>query len=146
MKRKSWILCVLLVMGICILPGCQSKWDDLPEKPMIFVASELSFGDEGAGYRTIEYQGKVYVTYGKVKSKDLSRDFTYAFGDCLGYVGGDQLDRIYALANESTDEWLIEYYIDGFMEGPVVLREISTKGSKRLPEGVVESFDYDYWK
>lgn len=142
MKTRYLFLSLTLIVGIFTLTGCQNKLDDLPDNPVVFKTGELN---EDSGYRTIEHNGKVYIMYGNIKSKGLFRDVSYAYGDCLGYVEDDKSDRIYALDNHSTDEWLIEYNVDGMMEQPVVLREISSKGSNSIPDNV-ESLDYEYWK
>ena len=132
-------------MGIFILTGCEGKVYDLPDNPIVFESGELNT-DRNDEYITIEHNGKVYIMYGEIKSKGLFSDLSYAFGECLGYVGVDESDRIYALAGESTDEWLIEYYYSGLMDPPpVVLREISAKGSDNIPD-CVEPFGYNYWK
>lgn len=83
--------------------------------------------------------------YGCIKSKGFSGDLSYAYGKCLGYVDDNEFDRIYELKNESTDKWLIEYYTNGIMEEPIVLREISTKTNNNILSSV-QSFDYEYWK
>lgn len=130
----KWIIVLLCLIGCTHL-------DDLSDKAIVFHSGEIMLSDEG--YGTIEYNDKVYVMFGNIKAKGLLNDISYAYGDCLGYVDNDKSDRIYALADESIDEWLIEYNTDGFMEQPIVLREISTKG-KEVPD-YVESFGYSYW-
>jgi hypothetical protein len=51
-------------------------------------------------------------------------------------VWDDSNDRIYELSGESTDEWLIKYYVNGEMEIPTILREITIKDEKYIPESV----------
>lgn len=136
---------MMLLTAIFILTGCQSKLKDLPKEPIVFKSGELNPEDEDTGYATVEYGDKIYIIFGGIRAIGLLRDISYAYGDCLGYVEDDEADRIYSLVNESTDEWLIEYYVDGIMEQPIVLREISAKGNDKIP-GSVKSFDYDYWK
>ena len=145
MKKRFMPLCFVLVVSFLFLTGCQNKLKELPEDPVIFETGELNIQDEDTGYRTIEYNDKVYIIYGGIKAKGLLRNISYAYGECLGYVEDDQSDRIYALAGESTDEWLIENHIEGFMENPAILREITTKDNEEIPESV-KSFEYDYWK
>ena len=145
MKKRFMTLCLVFIVGVLFLTGCQKKFEELPDAPIIFKSGELNSGDEDTGYKTIEYDGKVYIMYGGIKAKGLLRNISYAYGECLGYVEDDESDRIYALADESTDEWLIEYNIDGFMENPVILREITAKDNSEIPASV-ESFGYDYWE
>lgn len=145
MKKRFMALSLVLIVGVLFLTGCQNKLKELPDNPIIFKTGELNVQDEDTGYKTIEYDDKIYIMYGSIKAKGLLRNISYAYGACLGYVEDDESDRIYALDDESTDEWLIEYNIDGFMENPVILREITTKDNKEIPASV-ESFEYDYWE
>lgn len=138
-------LSLVIIVAFLFLTGCHNKSKELPDNPIIFQTGELNSGDEDTGYRTIEYDDKVYIIYGGIKAKGLLRNISYAYGECLGHVEDDESDRIYALADESTDEWLIEYNIDGFMENPAILREITTKDNNEIPTSV-ESFEYDYWE
>ncbi len=117
----------------------------MPDKPIVFKPGELNIDNEDTGYKTIEYNDKAYIMYGRIKSNGIFRDVSYAYGDCLGYIEDDKSNRVYVLANQPIDEWLIEYYVDGIMEQPVVLREISAKGNNSIPDSI-ESFDYEYWK
>lgn len=147
-KTTLFLLGVCLVI-VCIIGGIvvginkNNKLKALPDNPILFKSGELEVDDEDTGYRTVEYEGKKFIMYGKIKPKGLLGNINYAYGKCLGYVDDDKLDRIYALNGESTDEWLIEYYMTGIMEEPVILREITTKNKKEIPSNV-ESFDYDF--
>jgi hypothetical protein len=42
------------------------------------------------------------------------------------------------LNGESADEWLIKYYVNGEMEMPMILREISISNESYIPESVEE--------
>ena len=149
-KTTLFLLGVCLVI-VCIIGGIvvgiskNNKLKALPDNPILFKSGELEVDDEDTGYRIVEYEGKRFIMYGKIKPKGLLGNINYAYGKCLGYVDDDKSDRIYALNGESTDEWLIEYYMTGIMEEPVILREITTKNKKEIPSNV-ESFDYDFWK
>jgi len=149
-KTTLFLLGVCLVI-VCIIGGIvvginkNNKLKALPDNPILFKSGELEVDDEDTGYRTVEYQGKRFIMYGKIKPNGLLGNNNYAYGNCLGYVDDDKSDRIYALNDESTDEWLIEYYVTGIMEEPVILREITTKNIKEIPSNV-ESLDYDYWE
>lgn len=145
MKKRFTSLSLVLIVGFLFLTGCQNKLKELPDDPIIFETGELNIQDEDTGYRTIEYNDKIYIIYGGIKAKGLLRNISYAYGECLGYVEDDKSDRIYALADEPTEEWLIEYHVEAFMENPVVLREITTKDNEEIPASVT-SFEYDFWK
>ena len=64
------------------------------------------------------------------------RDLSYAYGDCLGYVKGDENERVYAL--KDAEGWIITFYEGGMMEQPMVWREIGDTGD--VPESV-EAFE-----
>lgn len=145
MKKRFKALCLVFIVGFLFLTGCQNKLKELPDDPIIFKTDVLNPQNEDTGYATIEYNDKVYIIYGVIKPKGLFGNISYAYGKCLGYVEDDQSHRIYALADESTDEWLIEDLVDAFMENPVILREITAKDNIEIPASV-EPLEYDYWK
>ena len=143
MKRNvCGALTLCLLLGL--LAGCGAKRQGLPAEPVIFQKGEFCPAGEESGYVTVEHDGKTFILYGSIRPKGALRDLSYAFGDCLGYVEGDENDRIFALKGSSAEEWLIESYQGGIMDQPMVLREIGTRGSGPLPDSV-ESFGYEYW-
>lgn len=113
MKKKIKI--TLIILAICLLIvgiiggivvgiNKNNKLKALPDNPIIYKSGELEVDDEDTGYKTVEYEGKRFIMYGKIKPKGLLGDINYAYGNCLGYVDDDNSDRIYALNGESTDE------------------------------------------
>ena len=130
--KKIWLFLSLLVCGT-LVAGCGNNKQALPENPIIFNETEIDW------HWTIENDWKYYFAYSTIKPKWVIWDFNYAFWDCLWYVWDDSNDRIYELSGESTDEWLIKYYINGEMEIPTILREISIKDKKYIPESVDEA-------
>ena len=128
--KKIWILSLL---WICLLfTGCFNNRQALPENPIIFNETEIDWN------WAIENDWKYYFAYITIKPKWVIWDFNYAFWDCLWYVGDDKNDRIYELNGESADEWLIKYYVNGEMEMPMILREISISNKNYIPENVEE--------
>jgi len=135
--KKIWILSLL---WICLLfTGCFNNKQALPENPIIFNETEIDWN------WAIENDWKYYLAYSTIKPKWVIWDFNYAFWDCLWYVGDDKNDRIYELNGESADEWLIKYYVNGEMEMPMVLREISISNESYIPESVEEPEEDRYW-
>ena len=126
MKVRFMLLSMILLYGTFGMAGCHMDLHSLPDDPIVYQTGEL-YTDTGMAYVTVEYEDKVYIIYGGIKAKGFSRDTSYAMGECLGYIEGDRSDRIYSLINESTDEWLIEYfqgyYIEDLVRSPRVLRE-----------------------
>lgn|GEM_PF-5221155 len=140
--RKT--ICIALALCALLLTACASRLPPLPDDPVIYRQGEITTTDEDTGCVTAEYGGKVFATYGVLRGRGIFRDISYAFGDCLGHVEGDENQRIYALAGQSPEEWLIEFYEGGMMEAPMVLRELGTLGGP-VPE-CVESLQYEIWK
>ena len=128
--KKIWFLSLL---WICLLfTGCFNNRQDLPKNPIVFNETEIDWN------WAIENDWKYYLAYSTIKPKWVISDFNYAFWDCLWYVGDDKNDRIYELNGESSDEWLINYYVNGEMEIPTILRWISTSNESYIPESVEE--------
>ncbi len=127
--KKIWLLTTLLVAGL-LLTGCFNNRQDLPKNPIIFEKAGIDWN------MAIENEWKYYLTYSTIKPKWVIWDFNYAFWNCLWYVWEDKNDRIYELSWESRDEWLIEYYVNGEMEIPTILKEISISGY--IPESIEE--------
>ena len=126
--KKILIFSLLFIW--LFLVGCWRQ--DLPENPIIFNEAKIDWNV------AIENDWKFYLTYSTIKPKWLIWDFNYAFWNCLWYVKDDKNYRIYELSWESRDEWLIEYYLNGEMEMPTVLREISITNNSNIPESVEE--------
>ena len=141
MKKRA---CAALALCTLLLIGCGSKLPPLPDDPVIFQRGEINPEGEDTGYVTVEHDGKVFVPYGILRGRGLFRDVSYAFGDCLGCMGDGSYAKIYALAGQSPEEWLIDFYEGGEMEQPMVYRELGTLGGP-VPE-CVESLEYEIWK
>ena len=127
--KKIWLFLSLLICGT-LVAGCGNNKQALPENPIIFNETEIDW------HWAIENDWKYYFAYSTIKPKWVIWDFNYAFWDCLWYVWDDSNDRIYELSGESSDEWLIKYYVNGEMETPTILREITIKDEKYIPESV----------
>jgi len=127
--KKIWLFLSLLICGT-LVAGCGNNKQTLPENPIIFNETEIDW------HWAIENDWKYYFAYSTIKPKWVIWDFNYAFWDCLWYVWDDSNDRIYELSGESSDEWLIKYYVNGEMETPTILREITIKDEKYIPESV----------
>ena len=129
MKRFLILFSLLFCL---VFAGCGNNRQALPENPIIFNETEIDW------HWAIENDWKYYFAYSTIKPKWAIWDFNYAFWDCLWYVWDDSNDRIYELSGESTDEWLIKYYVNGEMEIPTILREISISNESYIPESVEE--------
>ena len=125
MKRAAWA--ALLLTAVLVIAGCGAKRQSLPDDPVIFRRGEYLWEGAVTPDPTVEIDGRTYIPYAAIRPR-LFGDVNYAFGDCLGYVEGDERDRIYALKDAPAEQWLIEYYEDAIVEQPIVLREADTRG------------------
>ena len=136
MKRT---ICLILAAVLCaaVLTGCGNGRKPLPDEPLIFsrTEAEVPQGADGSDLPAmLEGGGRIYVPYGFIRPRGPLGDLSYAYGDCLGYVAGDENDRLYALRDDDTGKWLIEFYENGIMEQPMVWRELNDNGP--VPESV----------
>ena len=129
---KRFLILNFSLLFCLVFAGCGNNRQALPENPIIFNETEIDWN------WAIENDWKYYLAYSTIKPKWVIWDFNYAFWDCLWYVGDDKNDRIYELNGESADEWLIKYYVNGEMEIPMILREISISNESYIPESVEE--------
>lgn len=149
------VLALLMILGVFIIKhnycgNCKIK--DLPKDPIVFQTGEWKDVDpngqyEDNNYRIIKHDGKNYIMYGKIKNRFLFDNYTYAFGDCLGYVDDDKEDRIYALKGDDTGSWLIEHHVGtNLMNDPVVLMNLSLlfRSFIDVPNSV-EELGYNYF-
>ena len=129
-------LCAVLALALCLcLAGCGSVRKPLPADPVIYTQGEYQAEGEDPVYGLMTKDSKVFVPYGTIRPAGPMRDLSYAYGDCLGYVEGDENDRIYALSDDPTGgEWIIRYYVNGIMEQPMAYRELNAAGD--VPESV----------
>lgn len=136
---KRFLILNFSLLFCLVFTGCGNNRQDLPKNPVIFNETEIDWN------WAIENDWKYYLAYSTIKPKWIIWDFNYAFWDCLWYVGDDKNDRIYELNGESADEWLIKYYVNGEMEMPMILREISISDDSYIPESVEEPEKDRYW-
>lgn len=137
---KRFLILNFSLLFCLVFAGCGNNRQALLENPIIFNETEIDW------HWAIENDWKYYFAYSTIKSKWAIWDFNYAFWDCLWYVWDDKNDRIYELSGESSDEWLIKYYVNGEMEIPTILRWTSTRYEDYIPESVDEVLEEDkYW-
>ncbi len=126
-----------LLAALC-LSGCGHDLYALPEDPVVFeTATFVNPDDPEDTIQSVEWAGRTYVQFGLEKGKKTQ------FGPSLGYVAGDENQRIFAAEGLPEEEYLIEYYVAGEMEQAVYLRCIDTQGDP-VPEQL-ESYGYPFW-
>lgn len=87
---------------------------------------------ENESYTYITFDDKVFIPFSAV---DNSRR-----GDQIGIVNGDKKDKIYEFKGFPSDEWIIEYYDSGEMDGSMLLRETSVT---EYPEGIESEYAWN---
>ena len=128
---------ITLLVFILLLSGCSSnRIKDLPKDPIEYKRGMIATEDAEEYYTTIEHDDKKYIMYSSIVTKNNS--YNYAFGDCLGFVDNDTNDRIYELKGEDSSKWLISYYVNGEMEEPIVLKEVTYTEDIKIPSSVKE--------
>lgn len=149
-KLLSLLLIGLLVIG---LTGCGIKYPELGDDAIGFKV-DTYIEENGAGYLTIEYNGRVYMPYGVLKNTISSKDID----KCIGYIIQDETSssivdpnnkdtRIYTLTGDKEHNFLMEYYIGTDIMNPrMFYRAIDTKGKDIKVLDFIDSLDYDYWK
>ena len=128
---------VLLLSAVC-LTGCGKERYALPDDPVVFESAEFVNPDDPEDrFRSVEWDGRTYIMFGIEKNRTH-------FGKCLGYVKGDEDQRIFAAENLPETDYLIEYHTAGIMEQAVYLRCTDTKGEP-APEQL-ESYGFAFWE
>lgn len=137
--KKTIYLVLAAVLCANLLTGCGNGRKPLPENPAVFTRGEYVPEGEDTGCTVLQNGDKVFMPYGLIAPRGVRRDLSYAYGDCLGYVSGDENDRVYALSDDPNGAWLIRFYEGGVMEQPMVYRELNDTGA--VPESVTPFAD-----
>ena len=146
---------ILLIIIINLTIGCGMKYPDLDENAIGFQAkSYTDENDDSAKYLTIEYNGRIYMPFGTLKSTLKENDID----KCIGYIIQDEnsssiIDknnkdtRIYTLTDDQDNNFLMEYYIKTNLMNPQIFyRAIDTKGKNINIPKYIDDLDYNYWK
>ena len=129
------IMCSVLFTG-CYMLRDREKWN-LPEHPVSFEMKEA----EDSDMMCITVRERSYEPFGTVKKRmDDS-----AIRECLGYVGDDRNYRVYSLAEEPFDNYIMLYNVNGSMEQPSYWRATDTKGENIYTPSYIESLGYEEW-
>ena len=151
MKKKNGVHFASALVGVLLIvsmTGCgKSIYPDLPADPIEFDMGEYTNEDDPEdAYRTIEYEGRTYLPYGTLGKTIHKKDV----GRCLGYLVQDGKElkecRVYTLADDTEQNFLMDYNTDGVMEQPSFWRAIDTKGKDVVVPAYTDSLGYEYWK
>ena len=139
--KRSYISITISLICLSLLAGCSffdgRKALELPPNPKSF--EKKTYSDSMA---CIEYCGRNYMPFGIPSGR-----FNYGdvIRDCIGYVGDDKNDRIYTLAQDPYDNYLMLKYVGGIMEQPQFWRACDTDKQDIFTPEYIESLDYEEW-
>ena len=89
----------------------------------------------------IDVNGRTYAPYGGV-DKYMSNE---SLKDCIGYVDDDKNCRLYTLAEDPFDNYIIEKNVNSFMNPEMFWRDISTIEDGIFTPEYIDSFEYEEW-
>ncbi len=114
----------IAVVMMVVLTACGSN--DQSES-----LADYGTGDNGQ-YVYLTIDDKVFVPFSAVNNSDR--------GAQIGIVNGDGKDKIFEFKGLSPDEWIIEYYELGEMDGSMLLRE---ENVTEFPEGFHSEYEWN---
>lgn len=123
--RKSILLlvCLLLMLSLCACSG----WGTTNGRDLVNM--ETSHGD---GYAAIVWEDRVYVPYCAISNS--------ARGDQIGIADRDEDHRVYAYKGYPEEEWIIDMYVSGLMDGAMLMREMHVT---EIPEGLESEYEWN---
>lgn len=143
-KLFTSIICLALCL---LLVGCGMNYPELPEDEPGFEPQTVTSDDpEDGGYNSIEYNGRMYVPFGTLKNRIKEKNLD----DCIGYIiqENNYMDvRLFTLTEDKDNNFLMEHYIaTNWMNPPMFLRALDTKGQDIEIPNYIEDLDYEIWK
>ncbi len=101
-------------------------------KPPASDAVEMTV-DQEDDHMVVIWEDRRYVPFCAVSGKEC--------GAQLGFLDGDENNRIYEYNGYSADEWLINAYIEGrYVLDPMLLREVSVN---EIPDGLESEYQWN---
>ena len=147
MKKALALICCLCVVfaGIGSL-GCGRDYLKLPEEPTVFYPYTYDTSADGSqNYEALAYNNRPYVVYGTLKN---SMKLNEVVESVLGYrynenVPDDRGELVIKL--NGTDDYLMIYFVDAFMQPPVFYRAMDTAGQDIYTPDYIESYGDELW-
>ena len=132
------VLCAAtLFTGCSMLMNFQGRKPDLPANAESFK----KYTNDSSCLTEIKVDGRTYAPFGTLNGKLQNSSFR----DCLGYIENDKNDRVYSLAEDPFDNYLVTFNVNGVMEQPVFWRDFSTYGEDIFtPEYIVSKDDVEW--
>ena len=147
MKKSAM---VLLLICLILTAGCARGGSDvleLPGEPEVFEMGSYPNPDKaGDMYDAVRRGDKVYVSFGTVNNEQMD---VKVIECCLGYIAGgdrtDQKQRVFSLAEDKKEIYLMVYDIDQDISQALFFRRADTRGRKLETPGYIDAVDYDFW-
>ena len=145
---KKYRITAAVLLTFLILAGCGRRINySLPAEPLEFELGTFSNpADKDDTYGSIEYNGRTYILYGTLKGFIRKENV----GECLGYIvqDGEKLEdeRVFLLNDDPDANYLVCFFVNGFMDQPDFFRDVDTAGSDILTPSYIQSLEYDYWE
>jgi len=126
------VLCVTIIASL-LMTACGSS--NAEEKIIEDVSGLDNYisGDNGQ-YVYVTLNDKVFVPYTTVSNSERGKQ--------IGIVNGDSKNQIYEYKDYSTDEWIINYYDSGEMDGSMLMRE---ENISNFPDGLESEYDWNHF-
>lgn len=144
MKR---IIFIMLILCTVFLYGCGEKDAlDLPGRPVRFEEADYENPhNKGETYKSITYDGRTYIPYGRMNSELDEREIDY----CIGYMfleedPSDTGCRVYTLKEDTKHNYLMVYYTDQ-RSLPTFLRAVDTRDKKIETPAYIDRTQQSFW-
>lgn len=123
MKRMIFMLLMIIALTVsfCACSG-QDSSEDLADMTTV----------SGDGYVAISWNNNLYVPYCAISNSDLGKQ--------IGIVDGDNDDKVYEYNGYSANEWIINIYESGLMDGAMLYREINVTD---IPDGLQSEYEWN---
>ena len=125
MKRIILLLSMIvaLIVSLCACSG-QDSAEGLADMTTV----------SGDGYVAISWNNNLYVPYCAISNSDRGKQ--------IGIVDGDKDDKVYEYNGYSANEWIINIYESGLMDGAMLYREINVTD---IPDGLQSEYEWNQY-
>ncbi|MBD5522072.1 MAG: hypothetical protein HDR03_12790 [Lachnospiraceae bacterium] len=120
MKKKLY--CIICLYGLISIMLCACGKQELAN-----MTTEVT-----DYYASIIWKDKTYVPYCAISEKNRGKQ--------IGIVDDDEDNRIYEYKGYSSDEWIVNSYISGLMDGSMLYKEINVSD---IPDGLESEYEWN---
>lgn len=143
-KALAAVLCLCAVFAVIFSIGCGRDYLKMPDEPIEFVPYSF-LSEDTQGLDAMMLNERPFVVYGTLKD---SLKLDEVVEKVLGYrynenVPDDRDDLVIKLVG--TDDYLMVYYKDSFMQPPVFYRAMDTEGQDIFTPDYIESYGDSIW-